>query len=189
MQRDYILKYQGSKADAKRLDAFYTPPSLGKQMVDKLTSSIVGKTCLDNCCGYGGLVLQMLDKKVEQGEDAAQALSEVYGIEFDKKNLEICIRNLRIWADKNHATWNEDMIRSHFRQGDALQDESYEFPDKRWGLYKHVEIEDLEDKYVIRTIVDSKVLKKLELSKKAQKEKMRELLIKLKKKKVKVVRT
>lgn len=189
MQRDYILKYQGSKADAKHLGAFYTPPSLGKQMVDKLTSPIVGKTCLDNCCGYGGLVLQMLDKKVEQGEDAAKALSEVYGIEFDKKNLEICIRNLRIWADKNNATWNEDMIRSHFRQGDALQDESYEFPDKRWGLDKHVEIEDLEDKYVIRTIVDSKVLKKLELSKKTQKEKMRELLIKLKEKKVKVVMT
>ena len=189
MQQDYILKYQGSKADAKRLGAFYTPPSLGKQMVDKLTASVVGKTCLDNCCGYGGLVLQMLDKKVQQGEDATKALSEVYGIEFDKKNLEVCIRNLRIWADKNNAAWNEDMIRSHFRQGDALLDESYEFPDKIWNLDKHVEIEDLDDKFVIRTIINSKVMKKLELSKSSGKEKMKTLLLKLKEKKAKVLRT
>ena len=41
---DYVLTYAGTKKEAQKLGAFYTPPSLGKKMVDKVTQSLVGKT-------------------------------------------------------------------------------------------------------------------------------------------------
>lgn len=50
MQDDYILQYDGDKKTAQKLGAFYTPPELGRRMVDKFSQSLVGKTCLDNCC-------------------------------------------------------------------------------------------------------------------------------------------
>lgn len=119
---------------------------------------------MDNSVGYGNLILQVLDKKVEQGEDPAKALSEVYGNEFSRKNLEICIRNLRIWADRHGVEWNEDLIRSHFRQGDALTDEAYEFPDEKFGLERHfeLEIDKGAGKAWLKVIVESRIRKERE---------------------------
>lgn len=166
MQDDYILQYDGDKKTAQKLGAFYTPPELGRRMVDKFSQSLVGKTCLDNCAGYGNLILQVLDKKVEQGEDPAKALSEVYGNEFSRKNLEVCIRNLRIWADRHGVKWDEDLIRSHFRQGDALTDEAYEFPDEKFGMDRHFEVEIRKDlgKAWLKVIVESRIRKEREYS-------------------------
>lgn len=175
MQDDYILSYSGDKKTAQALGAFYTPPELGKRMVDKVSQSLVGKTCLDNTCGYGNLVLQMLDKKVEQGEDPAQALSEVYGNEFSRKNLEVCIRNLRIWADRHNVKWNEDMIRSHFHQGDALTDKAYDFPDEKFGLEKHFELDVQKERGTVflKVIVNSRILKEREYGMPAEKDKLK----------------
>ncbi len=185
---DYVLTYAGTKKEAQKLGAFYTPPSLGKKMVDKVTQSLVGKTCLDNCCGYGNLVLMMLDKKLEQGEDPTQALSEVYGNEFDRKNLEVCIRNLRVWADKHGAKWDEDMIRSHFHQGDALKDEAYDFPDKKWGLDIHAELEKTEDEAVFKVIKLSKIIKEAKFKIAEDREKIKDLVVNLKKKNIPILK-
>lgn len=185
---DYTLTYIGTKKEAQKLGAFYTPPSLGKKMVDKVSQSLVGKTCLDNCCGYGNLVLVMLDKKVEQGEDPTQALSEVYGNEFDRKNLEICIRNLRIWADKHKAKWDEDMIRSHFHQGDALKDEAYDFPDKKWGLDLHAELEKTEEEATFKIIKSSKIIREAKFRVAEDREKIKTLVVKLKKRNIPIVK-
>lgn len=129
--KEYILTYQGTKEEAQKLGAFYTPTVLAKKMVDKL-GNIVGKTILDPCVGYGNLLLVALDRKVEQGEDPRQAITEVYGNEFDAGNLSVCIENIKIWAENNGVEVDENLeqtLNKHFHQGDALTDEAYNFED------------------------------------------------------------
>lgn len=143
-ENDYILKFAGDKKTAQKLGAFYTPPSLGRRMVDKVSQSFAGKKCLDNCCGYGNLILQMLDAKVRQGEDPTQALTEVYGNEFDLDNLKICMRNLKVWAKLNGAKWINAVMNAHFHTGDALTAEAYAFEDPKIDLESAPDENDIE---------------------------------------------
>lgn len=125
-----ISEFQGTKEEAQELGAFYTPNELCNRMVNMVQQSFVGKKVCDNSCGYGNILIAVLNKKVEQGEDASQALTEIYGIELMPENVEVCLNNLKEWAKHHNASWNEEIMRKHIHQGDALEDSSYVFGDE-----------------------------------------------------------
>lgn len=143
-EADYVFKFLGSKELAQKLGAFYTPPQLGQRMVAKFDRPLTGKTCLDPTVGYGNLLIQMLNAKVQEGEDPSQALTEVYGNEFDPDNLKICLYNLKIWARLNGAKWINKAMNAHFHQGDALTDQAYDFPDVKFDLVNDPDENDID---------------------------------------------
>lgn len=60
--------------------------------------------------------------------------------------------------------WLIILIRTHFRQGDALTDEAYEFPDEKFGMDRHFEVEIRKDlgKAWLKIIVESRIRKERE---------------------------
>ena len=128
MQR--VTEYQGTKEQAQQFGAFYTPMPMCEKMAAMFQGSIVGKTFLDPAIGYGNLVIAVLNRKVAEGEDPSQALTEVYGIELQPECVTVCLQNLKHWADEHGAVWNDELMRTHIHRGDALDDKSYIFGDE-----------------------------------------------------------
>lgn len=125
-----VTEFQGNKETAQEFGAFYTPMELCEQMAAMFQGTIVGKTFLDPTIGYGNLIVAVLNRKVAEGEDPSQALTEVYGIELQPECVEICLKNLKTWADKHNAVWNDTLMRTHIHRGDALDENSYIFGDE-----------------------------------------------------------
>lgn len=125
-----VTEYQGTKEQAQQFGAFYTPMSLCEKMAAMFQGSIVGKTFLDPTIGYGNLIIAVLNRKVAEGEDPSQALTEVYGIEMQPECVTVCLQNLKHWAAEHNAVWNDELMKTHIHQGDALDDKSYIFGDE-----------------------------------------------------------
>lgn len=125
-----VTEFQGNKDIAQEFGAFYTPMPLCEQMAAMFQGTIVGKTFLDPAIGYGNLIVAVLNRKVAEGEDPTQALTEVYGIELQPECVEMCLKNLKAWADNHNAVWDDVLMRTHIHQGDALDENSYIFGDE-----------------------------------------------------------
>lgn len=130
MENTQVTEFQGDKETAQEFGAFYTPMPLCEKMAGLFQGSIVGKTFLDPTIGYGNLIIAVLNRKVAEGEDPSQALTEVYGIELQPECVNVCLRNLKHWAEEHHAMWDDELMRTHIHQGDALDDKSYIFGDE-----------------------------------------------------------
>ena len=108
---DFTSQY-GEKTlkERKDLGAFFTPPELVIQMIEKF-ENLEGKI-LDPTCGSG----QLLIGCIIAGADPKL----VYGIELDPEVLSICKKRLIPLG----------VIESHLKQGDALKSSSYDFGEK-----------------------------------------------------------
>jgi type I restriction-modification system DNA methylase subunit len=117
----------GTKEKEQAFGMFYTPPELVERLISK-TDSLVGKKVLDNSCGYGGILLGVLQHKLQE-ESIEQALKEVYGIEIDEDNLNECKERIIEFAVANglEKTRARVIVNSNIILGDALED--YEFND------------------------------------------------------------
>ena len=89
--------YELDESSKKDLGQFWTPFHIIEQMMDKAGSindknSVwydETKTNLDPTMGAGNIVIAMLYRRIVQcGQDPITALSNVYGVELDKKTLE-----------------------------------------------------------------------------------------------------
>lgn len=63
-------------------------------IVDPTLFSDPTKTFLDNSCGDGQFLGEVLIRKVQNGIDFETALSTIYGVEFMQDNVELCRRRL-----------------------------------------------------------------------------------------------
>lgn len=84
---------QMSTEERKNFGAVWTPPEIISQMMAKASDDIWAdptKTCLDPTCGTGNIVVSMLLNKLYHGVSPDMAVKNVYGIELQKKNVEIC---------------------------------------------------------------------------------------------------
>lgn len=182
-----IREFQGTKKEAQKLGAFYTPMEIAREMAAKIPE-VVGKTVLDPACGYGNLIVAVLDRKVADGEDPSQALTEVFGNELERKNLEICLQNLRRWADDNNASWDDKLMRTHFHCGDALTEFAYDFSECDSDFVNHVEIIDENDTILVRIVSNSIILKEVTFDKKIHQEQFKEFVNRAKKKGLKFIK-
>ncbi len=91
--RDYFIQIQRSKKRIERYGEFFTPTALVQEMLDQLPQeqfSDPTKTFLDNSCGDGQFLAEVVIRKLEHGSTLEQALSTTYGVELMRDNVELC---------------------------------------------------------------------------------------------------
>jgi hypothetical protein len=84
---------QMSKEERNAFGAVWTPPEVISQMMEKVSDKVwadPSKTMLDPTCGTGNIVVCMLLNKLHHGVSPYMAVKNLYGIELQQKNVEIC---------------------------------------------------------------------------------------------------
>jgi hypothetical protein len=129
----------------KQRGEVFTPTTLVNEMLDKLPPSLFSnhnKTFLDNSCGNGQFLIEVLRRKMANGMSHLDALFTIYGIEIDEANAEECRVRLLMGRDDPllRAVVNRNII-----CGDALNKDVKRFNWKHVGYYWHkaISLEDL----------------------------------------------
>lgn len=121
---DEISHYNGSSQ--KSTASFYTPEVLIKKMCESITS-YSGKTFFDPTCGEGGILAYVLRRKLEEGEDLNDALTEIYGVELDSETFSRLLFRFRKFATDNGASLSAiKIMNSHFKLHDILTFEEFD---------------------------------------------------------------
>lgn len=99
--REYMSGVERDKLRIQHTAEFFTPVNLVQQILDKLEEqnptlfSDQTKTFLDNSCGDGQFLSEVVIRKMEKsGCDLLQALSTTYGVEFMEDNVIECRKRL-----------------------------------------------------------------------------------------------
>ena len=110
-----------SLEERQKLGAFFTPPELSIQMIEKFDN--LDGTILDPCAGAGGLLAAC----IIAGADP----KKIYANEYDKDILEVCKNRLIPMG----------VPEENIHQGDALKDSSYNFGDDyKYEKYEQVDL-------------------------------------------------
>lgn len=116
--RDYMSGVERSKQRVKSTGEVFTPTPLVQEMLDKLPKEVFTdptKTFLDNSCGDGQFLGEVLIRKMENGSTFEQALSTVYGVDMMQDNVNECRRRLLCGR-----TDLENIVRTNIVCHDAL---------------------------------------------------------------------
>ena len=90
----------GIERDAVRIKAtgeVFTPTQLVQEILDEFPQNLFSdstKTFLDNSCGDGQFLGEVLIRKLENGIDFETALSTIYGVELMEDNVKLCRERL-----------------------------------------------------------------------------------------------
>lgn len=108
----------------------FTPRELINEILDKLSESLwidSSRTFLDNSCGNGNFLVEVLKRKLRYGHNPAQALSTIYGVDIMKDNIEECRERLLHIANVHYKSRyeftkkrNEKIINRNIVCADAL---------------------------------------------------------------------
>ena len=95
--REYMSGVERDKLRIKQTAEVFTPTPLVQEMLDKLEEenptlfSDPTKTFLDNSCGDGQFLSEVVIRKMERsGCTLEEALSTTYGVEFMEDNVNEC---------------------------------------------------------------------------------------------------
>jgi hypothetical protein len=116
----------GVERDRQRVKAtgeVFTPTSLVQEILDQMPAELFttpGKTFLDNSCGDGQFLSEVLIRKLESGQDFETALSSIYGVDLMPDNVAECQARLLCGReDLRHIVENNivcaDGLRYHYR--------------------------------------------------------------------------
>ena len=99
--REYMSGVERDKLRIKQTAEVFTPTILVKEMLDKLEESDPTlfsdptKTFIDNSCGDGQFLSEVVIRKIERsGCSLEQALKTTYGVELMEDNVYECRRRL-----------------------------------------------------------------------------------------------
>jgi len=91
--RLYMSGVERTQARVKSTAEVFTPTPLVQEVLDQLPQSLfvnVTKTFLDNSCGDGQFLSEVLIRKIEHGSTFKQALSTIYGVDLMEDNVTLC---------------------------------------------------------------------------------------------------
>ena len=91
--RLYMSGVERTQARVKSTAEVFTPTPLVQEVLDQLLQSLfvdVTKTFLDNSCGDGQFLSEVLIRKMEHGSTFEQALSTIYGVDLMEDNVTLC---------------------------------------------------------------------------------------------------
>ncbi len=116
----------GVERDRVRVKAtgeVFTPTPLVQEILDQLPNKQFtdpAKTFLDNSCGDGQFLGEVLIRKMENGSTLEQALQTIYGVDLMQDNVDLCRErllcgreDLRHIVEKNIVC--ADALRYHYR--------------------------------------------------------------------------
>jgi len=122
------------KIRVKATGEVFTPTNIVQDILNKADQKIFAdnkKTFLDNSCGDGQFLGEVLIRKIENGSTFEQALSTIYGVDLMQDNVKLCRErllcgreDLRHIVEKNVVC--ADGLRYHYRF-----DGSYPYDDER----------------------------------------------------------
>lgn len=95
--RDYMSGVERDSSRVKATGEVFTPTPLVQEMLDQLPQELFtdsSKTFLDNSCGDGQFLGEVLIRKMEHGATFEQALSTVYGVDLMIDNVDECRKRL-----------------------------------------------------------------------------------------------
>ena len=122
--REYMSGVERDKLRIKHTAEIFTPTSLVHEMLDKIEQqyptlfSDPNKTFLDNSCGDGQFLCEVIIRKIEKSNcTLAQALSTTYGVDLMEDNVNECRRRL---AGPNPTTEIIEILNKNIVCHDAL---------------------------------------------------------------------
>jgi hypothetical protein len=99
--REYMSGVERDKFRIKQTAEIFTPTKLVQEILDELENEDKSlfldptKTFLDNSCGDGQFLSEVIIRKIERsGCDLLQALSTTYGVDLMEDNISECRRRL-----------------------------------------------------------------------------------------------
>lgn len=95
--RSYMSGVERTQQRIKATGEVFTPTELVQEMLDQLPSEVFTdptKTFLDNSCGDGQFLGEVLIRKMENGSTFEQALSTIYGVDLMPDNVAECRKRL-----------------------------------------------------------------------------------------------
>ncbi len=95
--REYMSGVERDRARVKATGEVFTPTPLVQEMLDQLPPQVFTdptKTFLDNSCGDGQFLGEVLIRKMENGSTFEEALSTIYGVDMMPDNVEECRRRI-----------------------------------------------------------------------------------------------
>jgi len=124
--RSYMSGIERDKTRIKATGEIFTPTDRVIHTILKLEDedttlfSDSTKTFLDNSCGDGQFLGEVLIRKVENGIDFETALSTIYGVDLMEDNVELCRERLLCGReDLRHIVEQNivcaDALRYHYR--------------------------------------------------------------------------
>jgi hypothetical protein len=117
--RSYMSGVERDKARVKSTGEIFTPTTLVQEVLDQ-TPMELDATVLDNSCGDGQFLGEVLIRKVESGSTFEQALSTIYGVDLMQDNVDLCRERLLCGRkDLQHIVEQNivcaDGLRYHYR--------------------------------------------------------------------------
>lgn len=111
------------KLRTKATGEVFTPTLLVQEVLEQLPIEVFTdpeKTFLDNSCGDGQFLGEVLIKKMENGSTFEQALSTIYGVDLMPDNVKLCQDRLLCGReDLRHIVEQNivcaDALRYHYR--------------------------------------------------------------------------
>ena len=91
--RLYMSGVERTQARVKSTAEVFTPTPLVQDVLDQLPQELfvdATKTFLDNSCGDGQFLSEVLIRKMEHGSTFKQALSTIYGVDLMEDNVTLC---------------------------------------------------------------------------------------------------
>lgn len=95
--RTYMSGIERDDLRVKATGEVFTPTPLVQEILDRLPQELfqdLTKTFLDNSCGDGQFLGEVLIRKLENGIDFEQALSTIYGVDLMQDNVDLCRQRL-----------------------------------------------------------------------------------------------
>ena len=95
--RAYMGGVERDRLRVKATGEVFTPTELVREMLEQIPVEQFtdpAKTFLDNSCGDGQFLGEVLIRKMENGSTFEQALSTTYGVDLMSDNVELCQERL-----------------------------------------------------------------------------------------------
>jgi hypothetical protein len=95
--RSYMSGVARDQLRVRATGEVFTPTELVQEILDKMPQKLfidLNKTYIDNFCGDGQFLGEVLIRKVENGIDFEQALSTIYGVDLMQDNVDLCRERL-----------------------------------------------------------------------------------------------
>jgi type I restriction-modification system DNA methylase subunit len=95
--REYMSGVDRDRVRVKATGEVFTPTPLVQEVLDQIPLAQFqdpASTFLDNSCGDGQFLSEVLIRKMENGSTFEQALSTIYGVDLMQDNVDLCRERL-----------------------------------------------------------------------------------------------